>query len=112
MRTERVAKAIAARIVAEVNLDDFYWTPEEVPERIEDVTKEIVRCGRPASVFYRLWKQQHPISDSGLRADDPYGWEGIDEHCRHIGNEIAREEVQKAVDQYERDYGKAAEEKT
>ena len=81
MRTPRVARAIAQRIVKTVNDDDFYWEPEEVPERIADVTEEIVRCGRPATVFSRLDKRDTDANH--------YGWEDIDEHCRAIADEIA-----------------------
>lgn len=96
IQTKRVAEAIATRIVKEVNLDDFYWTPSELPDRIEDVTQEIMRCGNPATVFTRLRKSRG--------ATDPYGWEGINEHCRHIGDEIASEELQNAIDKYFRDF--------
>lgn len=104
IRTARVAHAIAARIVKAVNLDEFYWTFEELPERIADVEREIVRCGRPASVFERLHRQQPPVSDGGERGGHPYGWEGIDEHCYHIADEIAAEELEKALCEYKRDY--------
>ena len=105
MRTPSVAHRIAERIVKEVNLDDFYWTPDELPERITDVAKEIVRVGRPGSVFSRLWKRQPPFNDDGERGGHPYGWEGIDEHCRHIAGEIAEEEVEAAVEKHRRNYG-------
>ena len=105
IRTERVARRIAERIVKEVNLDDFYWTLEELPERIEDVTREIVRKSTPATVFKRLYRQQQPISDKGERGAHPYGWEGIDEHCRHIAAEIATEELERAQAEWRRDYG-------
>lgn len=93
----RVAEAIARRIVAEVNLGDFYWEPEEIETRVWDVTREIMRVGRPESVFTRLYKQQPPVSCDGRRGGHPYGWDGIDEHCRHIADEIAEQELQAAV---------------
>ena len=104
IRSRRVAERIAKRIVAEVNLDEFYWTTKEVSDRIADVANEIARCGRPATVFARLWKRQPPISCNGERGAHPYGWEGIDERCRAIADEIASEELKKAMVQYERDY--------
>ena len=105
MRTIRVVVAIARRIVEIVNLDDFYWESSEIPERITDVAAEIMRCGRPLSVFQRLHHQQPPISDSGERGGHPYGWDGIDDHCRAIADDIAREEVEKAVAQHKLIYG-------
>jgi len=99
IRTSHVAERIARRIVAEVNLDDFYWELEEVPECVEDVKQEIMRCGRPATVFDRLSRKGViPIK---------YDWDGIDEHCRHIGDRIAKEELERAMTEYRRDYGKA-----
>jgi hypothetical protein len=47
MRTPSVARRIAERIVAEVNQDDYYWTPDELPDRIADVAEEIVAHGNP-----------------------------------------------------------------
>ena len=98
--TEDVALAIAKRLVSEVNLDDFYWSPEEINNRIWDVQQEIMRCGRPATVFSRLERRQPLASCSGERVTHPYGWEGIDEHCRCIGAEIAEEELRCALDEY------------
>lgn len=85
-----MAEAIAKRLVAEVNLDDFYWEPEEVPERISDVSDEIQRSGCPATVFSRLVKR-------GSKNWHEYRWEGIDEHCRQIADDIAAEELQQAI---------------
>jgi hypothetical protein len=108
IRSARVAAAIARRIVAAVNDDDFYWSPEDVPERIADVQREIMRCGRPAIVFLRLYSQQPFRTDGGgERVTDPYGWDGIHNHCSAIAAEIAAEEVEKAVTEYERQYGRA-----
>lgn len=105
IHTASVAMRIAERIVKAVNLDDFYWCPEELPERIEDVATEIVRNGEPTTVFFRLHRKQAPISDSGEKSTSPYGWEGIDEHCRAIATAIATEELASAMQQYRRDYG-------
>lgn len=103
MRTRRVAEAIARRIVEEVNIDDFYWTREELPDRIADVAEEIMRRGPVQSIFYRLWKGQPPFDSSGR----PYGWEGIDDHCNAIVHEIAHEELARAVREHERSFGNA-----
>jgi hypothetical protein len=89
--------AIAKRIVEEVNLDEFYWEAHEIEDRILDVRDEIMRSGRPATVFSRLYDRQPPINDRGDKAGEPYGWDGIDEHCRHIADQIAEEELQAAV---------------
>ena len=105
VRTEYVARAVAKRIVADVNLDEFYWSEEEVPERILDIQHEIMRVGRPATVFGRLYWQQPIINDAGERSGHPYGWEGIDAHCRAIASEIAAEELRKAVKYWEQRYG-------
>lgn len=104
IRSEQVAKRIAERIVAEVNQDDFYWVPEEIEDRIWDVQREIMRCGKPATVFSRLYRQQPPVNCKGERGGHPYGWEGIDEHCREIADEIAEEELKSAVKEYKRRY--------
>lgn len=102
IRTQAVARRIAQRIVSEVNLDEFYWERHEIEDRVDDVTREIMRVGRPRTVFHRLYLQQ-PLFD-GQRGGDPYGWEGIEEHCESIADEIADEELRKAVEEYERRY--------
>lgn len=79
---ERVALRVAERLVAAVNINYFYWPADEVEERITDVWREIVRVGRPATVFSRLDRQA---------PDGPYGWEGTDEYCRKIAGGIAAE---------------------
>ena len=98
LRTRAVAEEVARRIVVEVNLDDFYWTAEEVPERIADVAEEIMRVGLPATVFTRLYGKQ------SARSGHPYGWDGIGEHCGHIADDIVTDGVSKAVKDYHRDY--------
>lgn len=98
IRHERVAMKIAKRIISEVNLDDFYWKPSELPDIIEDVAFEIMRCGRPATVFGRLLSKQPLASCNGERITHPYGWEGIDDHCRYIADDIAAEELQAAIE--------------
>lgn len=105
IRSRIVAERVAARLVAEVNVDDLYWEPEEIPTRLADVTREIMRYGRPETVFSRLYKQQHPIDDTGRRGGHPYGWEGIDEYCRAIAKGIADEETAKAVGRHKREFG-------
>ena len=102
IRNRSVAECIAGRLVAEVNPDYLYWEPEEIPTRITDVTHEIMRCGRPETVFSRLCKQQ-PVDDDGCGC--PYGWEGIDQYCRGRAREIADEEVAKAVSRHKKDFG-------
>jgi hypothetical protein len=104
IRTPDVAERIARRIIAEVNLDDFYWEPGEIEDRVYDVTQEIARCGRPANVFSRLYQRQPPFNDRGDRGGHPFGWEGIDEHCRHIADEIAEEELDAARKHYTERY--------
>ena len=90
---------IAERIVSEVNLDEFYWTAEELPVRIWDVQQEIMRRGNVPMVFARLHKAEGLDVGGGK-----YGWEGIDEHCRMIGQEIAGEEKAKAIVEWNRRY--------
>jgi len=102
--SERVAEAIAKRIVAEVNLDECYWEADELEERILDVCGEIMRAGRPATVFSRLYRRQPLVNDRGDRGGHPYGWEGIDEHCRAIAGEIAEEELHAAVQWWKKRY--------
>ena len=97
IRSWAVAERIARRLVAVVNPDEFHWSNEEIGDRIADVTAEIMRMGRPATVFARLWKR-------GGCVMDPYGWEGIDEDCRQVADDIEADELQRAVRQYERDY--------
>ena len=99
-----MARKIAERIVAGVNMDDCYWTPDELPDRIADVSEEIVAHGNPATVMERLYRKQPPINDRGERGGEPWGWEGINSHCYAIGSEIAREEVAKAVEEWRRTY--------
>jgi len=95
-RDKKVARRISERLVCEVNLDDFYWEPSEIEDRVLDVTAEIVLNGEPAKVFHRLAKK--------YTGADPYGWEGIDDHCRAIADEIEAEEVQKARREYAKRY--------
>ena len=100
IRDPLVAERIAKRIVAEVNLDEFYWTAAELPDRIWDVTQEIILAGNPRTVFSRLYRKQPPCSCSGERGGHPYGWEGIDEHCDVIADEIANDELFAARDEW------------
>lgn len=105
IRDERVALAIARRIVAEVNLDDFYWATEEIPDRVFDVQQELIRGIVPADIFAALELKQPFIScERRERVLHPYGYEGIDEHCRHIANEIADQELETAVDAWRERY--------
>lgn len=92
LRTPSVARRIAERIVAEVNLDEFYWEADSLPDRIADVTEEIVAHGNPKTVMDRLRRKM------------PHGWDAIVEHCRAIAGDIAREEVEKAVEEYRQHY--------
>lgn len=105
IRSRIIAERVAARLVAAVNMDSFHWEAEELPARLADVTQEIMRCGRPETVFTRLEKQQHPVDDTGRRGAHPYGWEGIDEHCRAIAKGIADEEIAKAIGRHKREFG-------
>lgn len=106
IRTPSVARRIAERIVAAVNLDDFYWTPSEVPDRIEDVAAEIVRCGRPATVIDRLHRKSPWVSDERReRVTEPWGWDGINNHCRDIADGIAEEELDAAIERYRWEFG-------
>lgn len=101
---EGVALKIAERIVAEVNLDEFYWTVEEVPQRVDEMVEEIIKKGRPRTVVHRLWKNQPLVSDDGTRGSHPWGWEGIEEHCFAIADKIEAEEVKAAVDHWMKRY--------
>lgn len=106
IRTDYVAERIAKRIVEEVNLDEFYWTNNELPDRVWDVQQEIMREGKPATVFVRLEKRQPLLTCGGRRVTHPYGWEGMDDHCRCCAPDIAREELQSAIDDWRERYGK------
>jgi hypothetical protein len=105
IRTRRVAERIARRIVEYLNPEGCVWDDDELPERLTDVTEEIMRCGRPGTVISRLWKKQPPIDDTGERGTHPYGWEGLDEDCRAIATTIAREELARAKAEYVREFG-------
>jgi len=98
IRDEAVSLRIAERIVREVNLDEFYWTAEELPDRIFDVQQEIMRCGNVPTVFTRLHKAEN--QDGGGK----YGWDGIEDHCRQIGQDLADEEHGKAITEWKRRY--------
>lgn len=105
IRDEVVALRIAERLVSEVNLDDFYWTPEELPTRVWEIQQEIMRKGDVRNVFARLYRRQPPVSCSGERGGHPYGWEGIQEHCYEIGQDIADDEQSKAIAKWKARYG-------
>lgn len=106
IRTPSVARRIAERIVAEVNLDEFYWPKETLPDRIADVAEEIQRCGRPATVFDRLHSAEPFLTDEKReRITGHYGWHGIAEHCEHIADAIAAEELAAAVERHRSEYG-------
>jgi len=66
--------------------------------------REIMRCGRPATVTGRLYRKQPLQDDNGEWVTHPWGWEGIDEHCRAIGDRIAKEELAKAMEKWEERY--------
>ena len=108
IRDEAVAKRIAERIVSQVNLDDFYWEPREIPDRVWDIQHEIMAGTPPACVIERLYWKQPPFNDLGQRGGHPYGWEGIDEYCRDIADDIAAEELKAAVRNYRERWGYAA----
>lgn len=107
LRSRAVAEEIARRIVAEVNLDDFYWEKDELPDRIADVTEEIMGGGKVRTLFTRLHRKQPPYNDKGDLGGHPYGWEGIDEHCRHIADEIADGVLTRHRLDHLRQYGRA-----
>lgn len=102
IRNRTVAERIARRITEAVNLDNFYWTPDEMADRVADVEEEIMRCVRPASVFDRLHRKSPPVSDrpGSERITHPYGWEGISEHCHAIADDIAAEELDTAIGEW------------
>lgn len=77
MKTESVALAIAKRIVAEVNFENFYWPEETVEDRIFDVQQEIMRGGRPDGVFGRLWSRKTYTDTTGKVKGSPYCWEHL-----------------------------------
>ena len=113
IRHERIAKRIAERIVAAVNLDDFYWESGEIADRIYDIQQEIMLGTDPRGVIDALYWKQPPFNCLGQRGGHPYGWDGIHEHCEHIASDIASEELRDAVRAYRRtwceDSGPAAE---
>jgi len=105
IQSERVAYEIAREIVVEVNLDDVYWNADELDDRIFDVQQEIMARGNPASVFDRLYhKQPFRTDEKRERVTAPYGWEGIDEHCRWIADEIAERKLTEATKAWEKRY--------
>jgi len=104
IRTPHVAEKIARRIVAAVNTDEFYWAADEIEDRVWDIQQELVRRGRPRTVFLRLEHLQRLGAYSRDRVTRPYGWEGIDEHCRDIGDTIAATVLAKAITTWEREY--------
>lgn len=105
IRDEAIAKRIAERIVNAVNLDEFYWTPDEIEERVADVTSEIVLNGDPKSVFQRLVRNQRPVNCAGKKEGHPYAFVGIDDHCRNIAAEITGDELIEAQIRYQQRYG-------
>lgn len=97
IRTEHVARRIAERIVAWCNGDECYWETDELPDRIAEVQTEIMRVGKPATVMARLEHRQPLASCGGERVTHPYGWEFLDDNCRAVGDQIAKEELAIAV---------------
>jgi len=105
IRSESVAYQIAKEIVETVNLDEVYWTADELNDRIFDVQHDIMENGNPADVFERLHrKSPFKTDEQRERVTAPYGWEGIDEHCRHIAGMIAEEKLVDAVDAWKERY--------
>ena len=100
-----VSLRIAERLVREVNLDEFYWTAAELSDRVWDVQQEIMRHGNVPTVFHRLYRKQ-PFStcEQRGRVTHPYGWDGIDEQCRTVGDDIAFDELAKAVKAWKERY--------
>ncbi len=107
MKTESVALAIAKRIVAAVNIENFYWKPDEIEDRVFDVKQEIIRGGRPDGVFNRLYRRRTFTNTTGRQVHgNPYGWDGLHSHCVLIANEITHEEREKAIQRWSAHYGK------
>ena len=105
IRSDHVAYEIAKEIVIEVNLDEVYWTAEELDSRIFDVQQEIMARGKPAFVFERLYhKQPFRTDEKRERVTAPYGWEGIDEHSQWIAEEIAERKLTEATQAWEKRY--------
>lgn len=104
IRDVNVALLIAMRIVDEINLDEYYWKFEELPDRICDIQYEIMLAGKPATVFRRLEKKQPIILHNGTRGMWPYGRDGLERHCEAIADDIASEELAKAVKHWYRRY--------
>jgi hypothetical protein len=101
---EKIAEQIARRIVAAVNMDECYWVAGEIEDVVYDVMLEIMRAGHPRTVFRRLEKRQPPLSCYGERATHPYGWEGIDDHCNHVADDIAADVMAAARAEYKERY--------
>lgn len=97
---EAVATKIAMRIVTDVNMDEFYWSSDELNERVNDVRDEIMTGGDPGRVFDRLRAKHKPTSASGKREGHPYGFNGIALHCSQIATEITGSELIDAVKRY------------
>lgn len=101
---EPIARAVAERLVAALNDRIDCWEESEIPQRVEEITNEIIRTGRPAIVIGRLHQRQPPISCRGQRSHRPYGWEGLEDHCWRVADSIAAEVVGRACELYESAY--------
>lgn len=89
-RTPAVARMIAERLLKRIVESDI-WDWWDDPKRIDDIAGEIARRGRPSTAIERLARTNHD-----------YAWEGLDELCREYGGKIGREELAKAIAQWER----------
>jgi len=93
IRNVSVAHAIAVRLVEQLNPENIYWEPCDVPDRILDIERVIRRSGNVRRVMRDLHRRE--------RANPPrncqYGWEGQDEYCQQIADKITSEELDKAV---------------
>lgn len=91
---EAVAVAIATRIVSEVNLDDFYWEPHQVPKKVDQMAVALMN-----GVFNGAKLIRHLHSKYG-----DWCLEGVAEHCDYCGPGIEKEEVAKAVTHWKERY--------
>ena len=93
-RHEEVAEKIARRIVAELNLDDFYWDGPQIKQHIDQMTLAIM-AGVPVGARLIIHLQ---------RKHGDWDWEDVADHCAHCGPPIEREVVAEAVARWRERY--------
>jgi hypothetical protein len=97
-RSENVAMRTAYRIVKQLNLDDFYWSPERIHDKVWEMKQALIEGVTLHRMIGHLCRKYNGWDIP------PEDFDGVDEHCCHIGTAIHVEETNKAIAEWKRTY--------